>query len=162
MDKEETIASVNKLLQKGKLNKALSECHKAAYASHDAILFTLLGDLYVRSDHPKKAVLEYYKAAKLFIRDGDSTKAIGIYKKILNINPTDTASLISLGALNAERNLISDAIKYYISAAHELSRAKRSVEFLKICKTILAIDPNNAVLKERVDGLIKSAGEGVK
>jgi tetratricopeptide (TPR) repeat protein len=162
MDKEETIASVNKLLQKGKLNKALSECHKAAYASHDAILFNLLGDLYVRSDHPKKAVLEYYKAAKLFIRDGDSTKAIGIYKKILNINPTDTASLISLGALNAERNLISDAIKYYISAAHELSRAKRSVEFLKICKTILAIDPNNAVLKERVDGLIKSAGEGVK
>jgi tetratricopeptide (TPR) repeat protein len=162
MDKEETIASVNKLLQKGKLDKALSECHKAAYASRDAILFNLLGDIYVRSGHAKKAVGEYHKAAKLFIKERDSSKAIGIYRKVLNINPTDTASLISLGELNAERNLISDAIKYYISAAHELSRTKKSVEFLKVCKATLALDPDNAALKERIEGLQKSAGKDSK
>lgn len=162
MDKEETIASVNKLLQKGKLDKALSECHKAAYASRDAILFNLLGDIYVRSGHAKKAVEEYHKAAKLFKREGDSSKAIGIYKKVLNINPIDTASLISLGELNSERNLISDAIKYYISAAHELSRTKKSVEFLKVCKATLALDPDNAALKERIDGLIENAGADIK
>jgi tetratricopeptide (TPR) repeat protein len=154
---EEKIANVNKLLQKGKMDKALSECHDAAYKSRDAGLFNLLGDLYVKGGYPKKAAGEYHKAAKLFIREGDSPKAIGIHKKILSINPTDTASLVSLGELNTERNLLSDAIKYYIAAAHELSKAKRKYEFVRVCKRTLALDPDNAALRERIEGLMRSA-----
>lgn len=160
MDRDETIASVNKLLAKRQIDKAIAECHKAAHALCNAILFNLLGDLYVKKGHAKKAVGEYHKAAKMYVNEGDFHRAIAVYKKVLNINPTDTASLISLGKLNAEKNLLSDAIKYYIAAAHELSRAKRKHEFIKVCKATLALDPDNAALRERIEGLLKSAGVG--
>lgn len=158
IDKASVIKTAQKYLSKGQIDKAIAEWQKLANAFRDGNSYNFLGDLYLKKNDKSSAIVEYHKAAKVYIHEGFSLKALAIFKKVLNLDPKDTQALIALGELNEEKNIFTDAIKYYLAAADTLSKKNRRNELLEVYTRILNLAPKNVQLKTKVAELFSKEG----
>lgn len=116
MDKTAVTKEAQKYIAKGEIDKAVAELQKILKEEQDANVYNAIGDLYLRKKEKEKAIEEFKKAANIFKEDGFYLKAIALYKKILNINSSDTATLLLLGELNTERGLTGNANENFSAA----------------------------------------------
>jgi tetratricopeptide (TPR) repeat protein len=158
VDKTKIMQEARKLLAKGQVDKAIEEYLKLAKAYPDGNIFNTIGDLYLKKGDNKSAVEEYHNAAKYYTEEGFSLKALAIHKKVLNLNPRDALALIALGELNEEKNIVTDAIKYYLAATDVLSKENRKEELLDVYDRILNLAPNNIKLRIKVSELFSKEG----
>lgn len=149
-DKASVIKEVQKYLSKGQIDKAIIEWERLIKEYPDGNSYNALGDLYLKKGDRKNALNAFREAAKIFKKEGFSHKAFGLYKKILNINPADAASLISLGEISEERGLKTDAIKYYFAAADSLSKEGLKERLFDIYNKILNISPSNIPFRTKI------------
>lgn len=149
-DKASLISEAQKLLAKGQLDKALAKWDEVARAFPEGNTFNFIGDLYLKKGEKTKAMETFHKAARVYTDEGFSLKALALYKKILNINPQDVASLIALGELNEEKKLIPDAIKYYLAATDSLFKDRRLDEVPKVYDRIIRLAPRNINLRIKI------------
>jgi tetratricopeptide (TPR) repeat protein len=149
-DKSFVIKEVQKYLAKGQIDKAITEWEKLTKEHPDGNTYNALGDLYLKKGDRKNASNSFREAAKFFKGEGFSLKALGLYKKILNINPSDADSLISLGEISEERGLKTDAIKYYLTAADGLSKEGKKESLFDIYNKILNISPSNIPFRIKI------------
>ncbi|MEW6570292.1 MAG: tetratricopeptide repeat protein [Nitrospirota bacterium] len=149
-DKSLIIKEAQRYLARGQIDKAIAEWEKLVKEYPDANTFNTIGDLYLKKGDKKNAVDLFHKAAEIFRQEGFSLKALALYKKILNINPSDSTALISLGDLNEGKGLITDAIKFYLAAADSLSKERKKEKLLEIYEKILALSPSNIPLRIKV------------
>lgn len=145
-------------LAKGQVEKAIAEWEKLLKESPDGNIYNTIGDLYLKMGEKKTAIDYFQKAARFFQQEGFSLKALALFKKIININPEDVDSLVALGELSEEKDLVSDAIKYYNSAADVLTRDKKRDRLIAVYEKILLISPFNIPMKEKVAGLFLKEG----
>lgn len=157
-DKTAIIKEAQKYLSRGQIDKAIFEWEKLLAETKDANIYNTIGDLYLKKGEKKSAMEYFHKAAKGFWADGFSLKALALYKKIINVDPSDADSLFSLGELSEGKGLVTDAIKYYLSAADILSRDMKKDKFLTIYEKILSLAPTNIPLREKVAGLFVKEG----
>lgn len=157
-DKSTIIKEAKKYLGRGQIDKAIAEWEKLVKDFPDATTFNTLGDLYLKSGNKTNAVSSFHKAANLFRHEGFSLKALALYKKILNIKPADSDSLLSLGELNEEKGLTTDAIKYYLATADSLSKEGKKDKLLTIYEKILKISPSNVPLRTKVAEIYAKEG----
>jgi tetratricopeptide (TPR) repeat protein len=157
-DKSALIREAQKYLSRGQLDKAVSEWEKIAKEFPDATSFNTIGDLYLRKGDKTNAIESFHKAANLFRHEGFSLKALAIYKKILNIKPSDSDSLFSLGELSEEKGLSTDAIKYYLATADSLSKEGKKDKLLEIYEKILTLSPANIPLRNKVAEIYSKEG----
>lgn len=157
-DKSSILREAQKYLAKGQIDRAISEWEKLANLSPDAATLNFLGDLYLRKGDRKSAVASFHKTARLFRDEGFSLKALALYKKILNISPSDAESLYALGELNEEKEITTDAIKYYLAAADAFSKEGRKKELLGVYDRILGLAPTNIPLRIKVSELFSKEG----
>lgn len=157
-DKTSIIKKAQGYLAKGHVDKAIAEWEKLIKEYPDANTYNTIGDLYLKKGDKKNAVDAFHRAADLFIGDGFSLKALALYKKILNITPADADALIALGAINEERGLTTDAIKYYLAAADGLSKEGRKEKLFEIYSKILSMSPSNISLRNKVAGIYAKEG----
>jgi tetratricopeptide (TPR) repeat protein len=157
-DKANIIKEAQKYLARGQIDKAIGEWEKLVKESPDGNVFNTIGDLYLKSGNKKTAIDYYHKAASFFKKEGFSLKALALYKKILNINPTDSTSLISLGELNENKGLMTDAIKFYLAAADSLTKEGKKEDVLSIYKRILNISPTNIPLRNKIAEIFLKEG----
>ncbi|NWF52522.1 MAG: tetratricopeptide repeat protein [Nitrospirae bacterium] len=150
LDKASIIREVQKHLAKGQIDKAIVEWEKLIKEYPDGNTYNALGDLYLKKGDRKNAINSFYEGAKFFKKEGFSHKALGLYKKILNINPADADSLISLGEISEERGLKTDAIKYYFAAADSLSKEGKKEAIFDIYNKILNISPTNIPFRSKI------------
>ncbi|KKM20823.1 hypothetical protein LCGC14_1641630, partial [marine sediment metagenome] len=150
VDKTKIMQEARKLLAKGQIDKAIAEYQKLSKAAPDGNIFNTIGDLFFKSGNNKAAVEEYHNAAKYYTEEGFSLKALAIHKKVLNLNPKDAPALIALGQLNEEKDIVTDAIKYYLAAADVLSKENKKAETLEVYDKILHLAPNNVKLRIKV------------
>ncbi len=153
IDKAAIIKNAQKFLSKGQIDKAIAEWQKVASSYPDGNTFNFLGDLYLKKGDRTSAVDEFHKAAKVYMDEGFSLKALAIFKKVLNIDTHDTKALIALGKLNEEKNIVTDAIKYYLAAAAALSKKNKREELLDVYNKILDLAPKNIQLRVKVADL---------
>jgi tetratricopeptide (TPR) repeat protein len=158
LDKASIVKEAQKYLSKGQIDKAIVEWEKLVNAYPEGNTFNFIGDLYLRKGDKASALNTFHKAAKAFRDEGFSLKALAIYKKILNLNPFDADALYSLGELNEEKSIITDAIKYYLAAADILSKENRKDELLKVYDRILQLAPTNIGLRIRISELFSKEG----
>lgn len=162
-DKASIIKEAQKYLARGQLDRAIAEWEKLIKEYPDPNTFNTIGDLYLKKGDKGRAVESFHKAANIFRQEGFSLKALAIYKKILNINPTDTISLLSLAELNEGKGLITDAIKFYLAAVDNLSKEGKKEKVFEIYNKILEISPGNLPLRNKIaeiylkEGLITEA-----
>ena len=157
-DKSTIIKEAKKYLARGQVDKAISEWEKLVKDYPDAATFNTLGDLYVKKGDKTNAVSSFHKAANLFQHEGFSLKALALYKKILNIKPSDVDSLLALGELNEEKGLTTDAIKYYLATADSLSKEGNKEKLLEIYEKILTLSPSNIPLRTKVAEIYAKEG----
>lgn len=149
-DKASIIKEVQKYLAKGQIDKAIIEWEKLIKEYPDGNTYNALGDLYLKKGDKKNALNSFREAAKFFKKEGFSHKALGLYKKILNINPGDADSLISLAEISEEKGLKTDAIKYYFAAADTVSKEGLKERVFDIYNKILNISPSNIPFRNKV------------
>jgi tetratricopeptide (TPR) repeat protein len=156
--KAAVIKEAQKYLARGQVDKAIDAWEKLIKEYPDGNTYNALGDLYLKTGDQKNAVESFHKAARFFMDEGFSLKALGLYKKILNINPSDADAFFALGQINEERGLKIDAIKYYLSAADSLSKEGRKERLLEIYDKIIAISPSNIPFRVKVAEIYTKQG----
>jgi len=157
-DKASIMKQAQRYLNKGQVDKAIAEWEKLIKEYPDGNTYNTIGDLYIKKGNKKNAIDAFHKAADFFMRDGFSLKALAIYKKIVNINPTDADSLFAMGGISEERGLITDAIKFYLAAADSLSKEGKKEKLLDIYGKMLAVSPSNISLRNKVAGIYIKEG----
>ena len=157
-DKASVSKEAQKYLAKGQIDKAIAEWEKLLASSPDANSFNTAGDLYLRKDDRKSAANMFHKAADLFRKDGFSLKALALYKKILNVNPSDPAALFALGELNEEKNIATDAIKYYLAAGDLYIKSNARREAGAAYGRIIRLAPTNLSLRKKIAELYSREG----
>lgn len=157
-DKGLIIKEAQKYLARGQIDKAIREWEKLLKDNPDGNVYNTIGDLYLKKGDKKAAIDYYHRSASFFRTEGFSLKAIALYKKILNLNISDTASLIALGELSEEKGLVTDATKYYLAATDALLKENKKNEIVDIYKRIISLSPTNIALREKVVGLFLKEG----
>ncbi|MDA8084865.1 MAG: tetratricopeptide repeat protein [Nitrospiraceae bacterium] len=157
-DKTTIMKDAQKYVLKGQIDKAIAEWEKLLREGPDGNTYNIVGDLYLKKGDKKGAVDYLHKSAGFFRQEGFSLKALALYKKVLNINSSDTGALNALGQLSEEKGLITDAIKYYLATADCLSKEGRKDELLDIYYKILQLSPTNVPLKVKVAEILLKEG----
>jgi tetratricopeptide (TPR) repeat protein len=157
-DKSAIIKEAQKYLARGQIDKAIAEWEKLVKEYPDGTAYNTIGDLYLKKGDKTNAIDSFNKAANFFRREGFSLKALALYKKILNINPTESEALFALGELNEEKGLITDAIKYYLATADTLSKEGKKEKLLDIYDKILTLSPANIPLRNKVAEIYSKEG----
>ena len=164
-DKTALIKEAQKYLAKGQLDKAVAEWEKIVREYPDGNNYNVIGDLYLKKGDKKNAIESYHKAANFFRNEGFSLKAIALFKKVLNINPNNADALHALGELSEEKELVTDATKYYLAAADSIAKEGRKDVLLTVYEKILSLSPSNIPLRTKVaeiftkEGLISDAAK---
>jgi tetratricopeptide (TPR) repeat protein len=156
--KAAVIKEAQKYLARGQIDKAIDAWEKLIKEYPDGNTYNALGDLYLKTGDQKNAVDSFHQAARFFMNEGFSLKALGLYKKVLNITPSDADAFFALGQINEERGLKIDAIKYYLSAADSLSKEGRKERLLEIYDKIIAISPSNIPFRVKVAEIYTKEG----
>jgi tetratricopeptide (TPR) repeat protein len=149
-DKTTRIKDAQKYLAKGQIDKAIAEWEKIVQEYPDGHNYNSIGDLYLKKGDQKNAIEAFHKAANFFRQEGFSLKALALFKKVLNINSADADALYALGELSEEKELITDAIKYYLAAADSLSKEGKKDRVFEVYEKILSLSPSNIPLRTKV------------
>lgn len=157
-DKSSKLKEVQKYVSKGQFDKAVAEMEKLVTASPDGNTHNMLGDLYLKKGMKLKAAESYHKAANFFRHEGFSHKSMALYKKVLNINPTDPDALYSIGELNEEKGLITDAIRYYLATAESFVKNGQKEKILDVYEKVLSLSPTNIPLRNKVAEIFLKEG----
>ena len=111
--RDKVLRDAEKLVQKGKLEQAIREYEKVLKKfPEDTTIINRVGDLYGRVGQLQRAIELYEEIADHFTRDGFTTKAIAILKKIQRLDPQRLdiferlAGLLHIPALLAPRLLL--------------------------------------------------------
>ena len=158
LDKAAIIREAQKYLARGQIDRAIAEWEKLTKESPDANTYNTIGDLFLKKGDKIPAVDSFHKAARFFRDEGFSLKALALYKKILNVDTSNTAALYVLGELSEEKGLATDAIKYYLASADILSKEGKKDELLKTYDKILSLSPSNIPLRNKVAEIFKKEG----
>src|SRR4030043_1601972 len=157
-DKSSIINEAQRYLAKGQIDKAIAELEKLIKEYPDGNSYNTVGDLYLKKGDKNNAVDSFHKAANLFLHEGFSLKALAIYKKILNVNPTHPEALFSLGELSEEKGLTTDAMKYYLAAAESLSKEGKKEKLIKVYDKVFSVSPTNIPLRNKVAEIYAKEG----
>ena len=157
-DKSVIVKEAQKYLARGQIDKAITEWEKLVKEAPDGNVYNTVGDLYLKKGNKKSAVDFFHRSATFFREGGFSLKALALYKKVINIDPLDTGAFTALGELSEEKGLVTDAIKYYLTAADILSRDASKERFVAIYERILSLAPSNFPLRDKVAGLFLKEG----
>jgi len=157
-DKSVIVKEAQKYLARGQIDKAIIEWEKLVKEAPDGNVYNTVGDLYLKKGNKKSAVDFFHRSATFFREGGFSLKALALYKKVINIDPLDTGAFTALGELSEEKGLVTDAIKYYLTAADILSRDASKEKFVSIYERILSLAPSNFSLRDKVAGLFLKEG----
>jgi len=159
IDKNTVIKEAQKFVAKGQYDKAIAEWKKLLKESpHDANLYNTIGDLCLKKEAKSDAVDAYKKAADILASDGFTSKAIALYKKILNIDPQKMEVHLALGDLNAEKGLTGNALESYKLVADHFTQQKNMVKALGIYQKMADLNPADVFFKIKLADLYTKQG----
>jgi tetratricopeptide (TPR) repeat protein len=107
-------------------------------------VYQQLGDLNAERGLVNNAVSDYLTLSKLYLKDGRTREALAVYRKIVDLDPTNLNARQRLAELCLQENFRDDAVKAYFHLGKECVAQDQIEHATKAYKTILKIDPGNA------------------
>ncbi|HUJ19205.1 MAG TPA: tetratricopeptide repeat protein [Nitrospirota bacterium] len=161
IDRNAIIKEAQKFAAKGQFDKSIAEWKKIAKESpNDANIFNTIGDLCLKKNSKPEAVEAYQKAADILAADGFSSKAIALYKKVLNIDPKKIEAHLALGDLNAEKGLTGNALESYKIVAGHYTQNNDKEKALGIYRKMADLNSSNIAFRIKLADMY--AKEGMK
>ena len=166
VDRNTVIKEAQKFASKGQFDKAIAEWRKLVKESpNDATLFNTIGDLCLKKNSKAEAVDAYKRAADLLAEDGFTSKAIALYKKVLNIDPDKVEVHLALGDMNADKGLTGNALESYKIVADHYKKKNEMPKALGIYQKMADLSPANVAFRMKLADMYLKEGmkkEGVK
>ncbi len=158
-DKNKILGKAQKLIQQGKLNKAIEEYQKIVDIDpSDVRTFLKIGDLNAKLGNIEAASDTYKKVAQHYAKDGFFLKAIAVFKQILKLDPGVINVYLRLAELYNQLGLNSEAMKQYqIVVKHYENRGMKK-ESLDILQKMADMDPENIASKVKLAELYAKEG----
>ncbi|MDH4164509.1 MAG: tetratricopeptide repeat protein [Nitrospirota bacterium] len=164
VDRNAIIKEAQKLAGKGQFDKAIAEWRKLLKDfPSDSSIFNTIGDLCLKKNDAKgksEAVEAYGRAGTILAAEGFSSKAIALYKKVLNIDPSKVEVHLALGDLNAEKGLAGPALESYKIVADHFTKQKKMPQALGVYQKMADLNPANVAFRVKLAGMY--AKEGMK
>ncbi len=161
IDKNAVTKEAQKFAAKGQFDKAIAEWKKLVKESpNDATVFNTIGDLCLKKDAKADAVDAYSRAAGILASDGFTSKAIALYKKVLNIDPKKIEAHLSLADLNAEKGLTGNALESYKRVADHYTAHGEMGKALAIYQKMADLNASNVAFRLKLADMY--AKEGMK
>jgi len=158
--RDKILKTAERLVQKGKLDQAISEYEKLLEANpNDSNTVNRLGDLYGRVGEVDKAVALYERVAHQFADQGFIPKAIAIYKKINRLAPQRLDIFERLGGLYVEQGLIVEAKSQFQMLAEHYLRNEDVEGAIRVREQLDTIDPDDTSSRLKFADLLLEAGE---
>ena len=106
--KDKFLASAQKLLERGSLDKALAEFLKAAQEDpKDTRTWLRIAEIHVKRGENTQATQVYLKTAELYVEQGFFQRAVAVYKNVLKLTPGAHGSAFQAGRrVQAARSLL--------------------------------------------------------
>ena len=151
IDKNTVMKEAQKFAAKGQFDKAIAEWKKLLKESpNDANIFNTIGNLCLKKDAKADACDAYKKAADVLAADGFTSKAIALYKKVINIDPKKIEVHLALGDLNAEKGLNGNALESYKIVADQYMQQKDTVKALGIYQKMADLNAANVSFRVKL------------
>ncbi len=159
VDRNSVVKEAQKFASKGQFDKAIAEWRKLAKeAPDDANIFNTIGDLCLKKNAKTDAVEAYKRAADLLAADGFTSKAIALYKKVLNIDNNQVQVHLALGDMNAEKGLTGNALENYKHVADHYNKLNKKAEALGIYQKMADLNPANVAFRVKLAGMYAKEG----
>ncbi|TLY33994.1 MAG: tetratricopeptide repeat protein, partial [Nitrospirae bacterium] len=84
-----------------------------------AEIYTLQGDLNADRGLMSNAIADYLSGAKLYLKTGDSVRALDLYRKIIKLNPANMSVRLKAGELCLGQGLVEEALREYLAVAND-------------------------------------------
>jgi tetratricopeptide (TPR) repeat protein len=159
IDKNAIAKEAQKYAAKGQFDRAIAEWKKVVKESpNDPNIFNTIGDLCLKKDSKKEAVEAYKRAGDLLADDGFDSKAIALYKKVLNIDPSQIDVHIVLGDMNAKKGLIGNALENYKFVFSHYTKNKQTAKSLDILQKMADMKPADIALRLKLADMYTKEG----
>jgi len=103
------------------------------------------------------AIEDYLNIAKQYTKEGDVAGALNVYRKIADLDPSNTHIRVKIGELCIKEDLKSEAVEEYLKAAEVLQSQSKAREAEEIYQRALQLDPKNEKAQAGIAGLSGTA-----
>ncbi|MDZ4183979.1 MAG: tetratricopeptide repeat protein [Desulfuromonadales bacterium] len=149
--KDQLIASAQKNLEKGQINKAIKDYQELLKLEPKVDQHKQkLADLLCRANLKEDALVLYDSLAKGYAERGFFAKGIAVYKQMQRIDPTDGNIYLRLAELNCHLGLIGNAMSEYRSLLGYYENCNMAANAAEILQKMVALEPENINLQLRV------------
>ncbi len=158
--RDKVLRDAEKLVQKGKYEQAIREYEKILKKfPEDTTIINRVGDLYGRVGQLQRAIELYEEIADHFTRDGFTTKAIAILKKIQRLDPQRLDVFERLAELYFDQGLMIEAKREYQILADWYVKNGELERAIEAHEKLVDLDPSNHVSSLRLADLLLRRGE---
>jgi tetratricopeptide (TPR) repeat protein len=158
-DKEKFISKAQDFQRRGQLDKAIKGYRDALELDKkDIRLYMRLGDLYAKKKDNQQAIDFYLRAANFLTKDGFYSRAVAVYKQILEIDDSRSDFLPTLADLYGKLGLNNEAMAQYQKIAQQLELEGKLKEAMEIIQRVLDMDPRNVIIATKLAELHMKSG----
>jgi tetratricopeptide (TPR) repeat protein len=154
IDKNTVIKEAQKLAGKGQFDKAIAEWRKLIREADDnrdlSNIYNTIGDLCLKKNSKSEAADAYMRAANLLAEEGIENKAIAVYRKVLNIDPSKIEVNLALGDLYATKGLNGQALENYKLVADNYKKQNAMERALSIYQKMADLNPANVAFRVKL------------
>jgi pilus assembly protein FimV len=111
-------------------------------------IYAKLADLYGKQGLAMEAKSQYQVLADYYLKHGDPANALGIYRKISELDPNSINVHVKLADLYSQNNQTKEALKEYDRVGRMLLKRGMLDEAVQVFKKALKIDASNIELVE--------------
>ena len=111
-------------------------------------IYAKLADLYGKQGLAMEAKSQYQVLADYYLKHGDPANALGIYRKISELDPNSINVHVKLADLYSQNNQTKEALKEYDRVGRMLLKRGMLDEAVQVFKKALKIDATNIELVE--------------
>jgi len=143
-DKFRVLRNAEKYVVNGQFDRAVTEYRRIIEVhGEDPSVLNTLGDLHLKTNQRDKALGCFLRVAEIFSQSGYISKAIAIYRKVEQLNPSARDAVGKLAELYTRRGLRSEALKYWRRFGTLLEQTGERDSLISARRQIAEMDAEN-------------------